>query len=81
MFLRDRLMILQSGKRFRRGFLGHISPTDFVVDRPPPAFQERIRSRLEQSSIIYPHGCEQASKRQTAGSISKFLLSMGLFER
>lgn len=49
-------------------FLGHISPTDFVVVVPPsslPAFQERIRSRLEQSlDYFYPmKDREQASKR------------------
>jgi DNA-binding response OmpR family regulator len=39
-------------------FLGHISPTDFVVVVSPatiPPFQERIRSRLEQSlDYFYP---------------------------
>jgi GGDEF domain-containing protein len=49
-------------------FLGHISPTDFVVVVSPatlPAFQERIRSRLEQSlDYFYPmKDREQASKR------------------
>ncbi len=49
-------------------FLGHISPTDFVVVVAPanlPAFQERIRSRLEQSlDYFYPiKDREQASKR------------------
>ncbi len=49
-------------------FLGHISPTDFVVVLTPPnlpAFQERIRSRLNQSlDYFYPiHDREQASKR------------------
>ena len=49
-------------------FLGHISPTDFVVVVTPanlPAFQERIRSRLEQSlDYFYPmKDREQASKR------------------
>jgi PleD family two-component response regulator len=48
-------------------FLGHISPTDFVVVVPPanlPAFQERIRSRLEQSlDYFYPmKDREHASK-------------------
>src|SRR5512134_48734 len=47
-------------------FLGHISPTDFVVVVAPanlPAFQERIRSRLEQSlDYFYPiKDREQAS--------------------
>lgn len=49
-------------------FLGHISPTDFVVVLSPadlPAFQERIRSRLEQSlDYFYPiKDREQAAKR------------------
>jgi DNA-binding response OmpR family regulator len=49
-------------------FLGHISPTDFVVVMPPAAmsaFQERVRSRLEQSlDYFYPiKDREQASKR------------------
>ncbi len=48
-------------------FLGHISPTDFVVVLSPanmPPFQERIRSRLEQSlDYFYPiKDREQASK-------------------
>ena len=50
-------------------FLGHISPTDFVVVMPPAgmsAFQDRIRSRLEQSlDYFYPiKDREQASKRK-----------------
>lgn len=49
-------------------FLGHISPTDFVVVISPaslPTFQERIRSRLEQSlDYFYPiKDREEASKR------------------
>jgi len=49
-------------------FLGHISPTDFVIVITPanlPAFQERIRSRLEQSlDYFYPiKDREQAAKR------------------
>jgi len=49
-------------------FLGHISPTDFVVVLIPanlPAFQERIRSRLEQSlDYFYPiKDREQAAKQ------------------
>jgi PleD family two-component response regulator len=49
-------------------FLGHISPTDFVVVLTPtdlPAFQDRIRSRLEQSlDYFYPiKDREQAAKR------------------
>lgn len=49
-------------------FLGHISPTDFVVVLTPAdlsAFQERIRSRLEQSlDYFYPiKDREQAAKR------------------
>lgn len=48
-------------------FLGHITPTDFVVVVAPenlPPFQERIRSRLEQSlDYFYPiKDREQASK-------------------
>jgi PleD family two-component response regulator len=49
-------------------FLGHISPTDFVVVVTPanlPTFQERIRSRLEQSlDYFYPmKDREQASQQ------------------
>ena len=49
-------------------FLGHISPTDFVIVITPanlPVFQERIRSRLEQSlDYFYPiKDREQAAKR------------------
>jgi PleD family two-component response regulator len=49
-------------------FLGHISPTDFVVVLTPtdlPLFEERIRSRLEQSlDYFYPmKDREQAAKR------------------
>ena len=49
-------------------FLGHISPTDFVVVLTPAhllPFQERIRSRLEQSlDYFYPiKDREQASKQ------------------
>jgi GGDEF domain-containing protein len=49
-------------------FLGHISPTDFVVVLIPadlPSFQERIRSRLEQSlDYFYPiKDREQAAKQ------------------
>ncbi len=49
-------------------FIGHISPTDFVVVVSPatmPPFQERIRSRLEQSlDYFYPiKDRENASKR------------------
>ena len=49
-------------------FIGHISPTDFVVVVPPvslPPFQERIRSRLEQSlDYFYPiKDRENASKQ------------------
>jgi GGDEF domain-containing protein len=49
-------------------FLGHISPTDFVVVLTPadlPGFQERIRSRLEQSlDYFYPmKDRDQAAKR------------------
>lgn len=50
-------------------FLGHLSPTDFAVVLSPAnlePFQERIRSRLEQSlDYFYPiKDREQASKRQ-----------------
>lgn len=50
-------------------FLGHLSPTDFAVVVSPASlepFQERIRSRLEQSlDYFYPiKDREQASKRQ-----------------
>ena len=49
-------------------FLGHISPTDFVVVLTPanlPSFQERIRARLEQSlDYFYPiKDREQAAKQ------------------
>jgi DNA-binding response OmpR family regulator len=49
-------------------FIGHISPTDFVVVVPPnnlPPFQERIKSRLEQSlDYFYPiKDRENASKQ------------------
>lgn len=55
-------------------FLGHISPTDFVVVVAPenmPPFQERIRSRLEQSlDYFYPiKDREQASKKSDRLSI------------
>ncbi len=55
-------------------FLGHISPTDFVVVVPPanlPPFQDRIRSRLEQSlDYFYPiKDREQASKSPNRLSI------------
>jgi len=48
-------------------FLGHLTPTDFVVIMSPntmTSFQERIRSRLEQSlDYFYPiKDREQASK-------------------
>ncbi|HEU0293704.1 MAG TPA: response regulator [Anaerolineales bacterium] len=48
-------------------FLGHLSPTDFVIVLAPtdlPPFQDRIRSRLEQSlDYFYPiKDREQASK-------------------
>jgi PleD family two-component response regulator len=49
-------------------FIGHISPTDFVVVVTPanlPPFQERIKSRLEQSlDFFYPiKDRENASKQ------------------
>jgi hypothetical protein len=55
-------------------FLGHISPTDFVVVVSPadlPSFQDRIRSRLEQSlDYFYPiKDREQAAKRPDRLSI------------
>jgi len=55
-------------------FLGHISPTDFVVVMPPanlPEFFKRISSRLEQSlDYFYPiKDREQASKRPDRLSI------------
>ena len=55
-------------------FLGHISPTDFIVVVAPgnmPPFQERIRSRLEQSlDYFYPiKDREQASKKPDRLSI------------
>lgn len=56
-------------------FLGHISPTDFVVVMTPDvmsAFQEKIRSRLEQSlDYFYPiKDREQAAKQPDRLSIS-----------
>ncbi len=55
-------------------FLGHISPTNFVVVLEPaslPTFQERIRSRLEQSlDYFYPiKDREQAVKQANRLSI------------
>ncbi|MGZ9234443.1 MAG: response regulator [Anaerolineales bacterium] len=55
-------------------FLGHISPTDFVVVVSPaslPAFQDRIQPRLEQSlDYFYPiKDCEQATKQPDRLSI------------
>jgi PleD family two-component response regulator len=55
-------------------FLGHISPTDFVIIMTPgamSAFEERIRMRLEQSlDYFYPiKDREQASKRPDRLSI------------
>lgn len=64
------LMIHNTMKESGAGedFLGHISPTDFVVVMSPdhlPAFQKQISSRLEQSlDYFYPiKDREQASKR------------------
>lgn len=56
-------------------FLGHISPTDFVVIMTPgamSAFEERIRSRLEQSlDYFYPiKDREQASRKPDRLSIN-----------
>jgi PleD family two-component response regulator len=49
-------------------FIGHISPTDFVVVVPPsnlPPFQERIRSRLEQSlDYFYPIKDRESASKQ-----------------
>ena len=55
-------------------FLGHISPTDFVVVTTPanlPAFHEKLSSRLEQSlDYFYPiKDREQASKQADRLSI------------
>jgi PleD family two-component response regulator len=55
-------------------FLGHISPTDFVVVVSPaslPAFQDRIQPRLEQSlDYFYPiKDREQATKQPDRLSI------------
>jgi GGDEF domain-containing protein len=60
-------------------FIGHISPTDFVIVVSPSTlspFQDRIRSRLEQSlDYFYPiKDREQASQRadRLAIQISEF---------
>jgi len=49
-------------------FLGHISPTDFVVIMSPiamSAFQEQIRSRLEQSlDYFYPIKDQELASKQ-----------------
>ena len=49
-------------------FIGHISPTDFVVVVPPTnllPFQERIRSRLEQSlDYFYPIKDRETAAKQ-----------------
>jgi PleD family two-component response regulator len=49
-------------------FIGHISPTDFVVVVTPtnlPPFQERIRSRLEQSlDYFYPIKDRETAAKQ-----------------
>ncbi len=55
-------------------FIGHLSPTDFVIVISPAnlaAFQDRIRTRLEQSlDYFYPiKDREQASKRSNRLSI------------
>lgn len=70
------LMIHNTMKESGTGedFLGHISPTDFVVVVSPtnlPAFQERIRSRLEQSlDYFYPmKDREQAAHREDRLSV------------
>lgn len=66
-------------------FLGHIGPTDFVVLLTPthmPSFQERIRSRLEQSlDYFYPiRDREQASQSPNRLSV-KVLEVPSLFGR
>jgi PleD family two-component response regulator len=70
------LMIHNTMKETGSGddFLGHISPTDFVVVLVPahlPSFQERIRMRLEQSlDYFYPiKDREQATKQADRLSI------------
>ena len=49
-------------------FIGHISPTDFVVVLSPgslPPFRERIKARLEQSlDYFYPVGDREQASRQ-----------------
>jgi len=70
------LMIHNTMKEFGspEDFLGHISPTDFVVVVTPesmPNFQEQIKSRLEQSlDYFYPiKDREQASESKDRLSI------------
>jgi len=70
------LMIHNTMKEFGSpdDFLGHISPTDFVVVVTPesmPNFQEQIKSRLEQSlDYFYPiKDREQASESKDRLSI------------
>lgn len=50
-------------------FIGHISPTDFVVVVSPanmPPFQERIKSRLEQSlDYFYPIKDRESASKQS----------------
>ena len=70
------LMIYNTIKEFggTEDFLGHVTPTDFVVVMTPDTlstFREKIRSRLEQSlDYFYPiKDREQASKRSDRLSI------------
>ena len=70
------LMIHNTIKEFggTEDFLGHVTPTDFVVVMTPDAlstFREKIKSRLEQSlDYFYPiKDREQASKRPDRLSI------------
>ncbi|MFZ5922809.1 MAG: response regulator [Chloroflexota bacterium] len=58
-------------------FLGHISPTDFVLIVSPvnlPAIAERVRSRLEQSlDYFYPI----KDREQVAGSAKRLVIKIG----
>ncbi len=73
------LMIHNTMKETGSGddFLGHISPTDFVVVLTPsnlPPFQERIRSRLEQSlDYFYPI----KDREQAAKSLDRLSVKVG----
>lgn len=64
------LMIVNTMREFSRpeDFLGHLSPTDFILVVPPAnlaALSEKLRSRLDQSvEYFYPiKDREQAAKR------------------